>query len=370
MRVLVVCIPQAGHLTPLLPLASALAALGDEVAVASGPDVAEAVATAGLPFIPTGSGLAQWFPALAKRIRGVPGDGLPAARIMHYFVPRLFGEIAANDMIDDVLDAARALDAHLVVYDPMAFAGPLAAAILSVPAVRHETGAAPTPDIADLAADALSPLWRTFGFNIREVRHETTIAICPPILQPPEPGALPMRPTLLPTAPMQPCQPPLIYLTLGTFSNTNLAVFRTVLDGLAAQPVELIATVGLDNDPETLRPWPANARVERFIPQGELLPRCSAVVNHGGSGTVFGALAHGLPQLVLPQSADNFINAEMLERSGLGRRLLPEEVTPDAIAYKVAEVLADPTPALRAAAQIATMPAPSEIAQLLHERHS
>src|ERR1700737_3819386 len=65
MRVLVVCIPQAGHLTPLLPLASALAAQGDEVAVASGPDVAEAVATAGLRFIPRGRGLAQWFPTLA-----------------------------------------------------------------------------------------------------------------------------------------------------------------------------------------------------------------------------------------------------------------------------------------------------------------
>ncbi len=336
MRVLVVCIPQAGHLTPLLPLASALAEQGDEVVVASGPDVADTVTTAGLRFAAAGSGPAQWFPALSKRIRGVPGDGLPAARILPYFVPRLFGEIAATDMIDDVLDAARALDAHLVVYDPVAFAGQL----------------------------------RTFGLNVREVRRETAISIWPPILQQAEPGALTMRPTPLPAATTQPCRPPLIYLTLGTFSNANLTVFRTVLDALAAEPVELIATVGLDNDPDALRPWPANARVERFIPQSELLPRCSAVVDHGGSGTVLGALAHGLPQLVLPQSADNFINAEMIEQSGLGQRLLPEEVTPDAIARAVADVLADPAPARRAAAEIATMPAPCEIAHILRERYS
>jgi UDP:flavonoid glycosyltransferase YjiC (YdhE family) len=273
-------------------------------------------------------------------------------------------------MIDDVVDAARALDAHLVVFDSVAYAGQLAAAVLGRPAVRHETGAALAPDIADLAADALSPLWRTFGLDVREIRHETTIAIWPPILQPPEPGAVIMRPAPLPAMAMQPCEPPLIYLTLGTFSNTNLAVFRAVLDGLAAEPVELIATVGLDNDPDTLRPWPAKARVERFILQSELLPRCSAVVNHGGSGTVLGALAHGLPQLVLPQSADNFINAEMIEQSGLGQRLLPDEASPDAIARAVAGVLADPTPARLAAAEIATMPAPCEVAQLLHERHS
>ncbi len=179
-----------------------------------------------------------------------------------------------------------------------------------------------------------------------------------------------MRPTPLPAATTQPCRPPLIYLTLGTFSNANLTVFRTVLDALAAEPVELIATVGLDNDPDALRPWPANARVERFIPQSELLPRCSAVVDHGGSGTVLGALAHGLPQLVLPQSADNFINAEMIEQSGLGQRLLPEEVIPDAIARAVVDVLADPAPARRAAAEIATMPAPCEIAHILRERYS
>jgi len=85
---------------------------------------------------------------------------------------------------------------------------------------------------------------------------------------------------------------------------------------------------------------------------------------------VLGALAHGLPQLVLPQSADNFINAEMIEQSGLGQRLLPEEITPDAIARAVADVLADPAPARRAAVEVATMPAPCEIARILHERHS
>ena len=40
------------------------------------------------------------------------------------------------------------------------------------------------------------------------------------------------------------------------------------------------------------------------------------VVHHGGSGTMLGALAHGLPQLRRPQGADQFLNAEALLPTG------------------------------------------------------
>jgi UDP:flavonoid glycosyltransferase YjiC (YdhE family) len=39
MKVLVVCIPLAGHLNPLKPLIGAFVDAGDDVLVASGPDV-------------------------------------------------------------------------------------------------------------------------------------------------------------------------------------------------------------------------------------------------------------------------------------------------------------------------------------------
>lgn len=46
------------------------------------------------------------------------------------------------------------------------------------------------------------------------------------------------------------------------------------------------------------------ARVERFIPQAQLLPQCDLVVSHGGSGSVIGALAHGPPSVLLPMGVD------------------------------------------------------------------
>jgi UDP:flavonoid glycosyltransferase YjiC (YdhE family) len=117
---------------------------------------------------------------------------------------------------------------------------------------------------------------------------------------------------------------------------------------------------------------PANARVEQFVPQAELLPRCAAVVHHAGSGTMFGALAHGLPQVAIPQGADNFSNAEALAGAGVATVLQPGSVTSDTVRAALTTVLTEPSyksAAQRAAAEIAAMPDPAEVAAELRRRY-
>jgi UDP:flavonoid glycosyltransferase YjiC (YdhE family) len=46
---------------------------------------------------------------------------------------------------------------------------------------------------------------------------------------------------------------------------------------------------------------------------------------------MFGALAHGLPQVVLPQGADNYINGDAVANAGLGIALRPDAVSAEAI---------------------------------------
>jgi len=154
-------------------------------------------------------------------------------------------------------------------------------------------------------------------------------------------------------------------VTLGTFSNNDLDLFRLILGALANEPVNVLATIGRDNDPLAFEPLPANARVVQFIPQAELLPHCTAVVHHAGAGTTFGVLAHGLPALVLPQSADNFVIAERLTTYGAARKLMPGEATGDAICAAVRAVLEDPSyrhRAQRLADEITRMPSPDDVA--------
>jgi UDP:flavonoid glycosyltransferase YjiC (YdhE family) len=231
-------------------------------------------------------------------------------------------------------------------------------------------------EVLELANDAVSPLWRSFGRDVpgyAGVYRGVTIEVTPPSLeaqQLPSGERLAMWPTPPPASAPVPSSPPLVYVTLGT-AFANVDVFRAALDGLADEPVEVVATVGADQDPAALAPAPPNARVERFIPQADLLPRCSAVVHHGGSGTMFGSLAHGLPQVVVPQGADNFINAALITRAGAGLTLGPGEVAPGSIRHAVRSVLVDPsyaTAARRLAAEIAALPSPADVAQTLRRR--
>jgi MGT family glycosyltransferase len=184
------------------------------------------------------------------------------------------------------------------------------------------------------------------------------------------PSPLPLVPAELPVSFASPDHP-LIYLTLGTFSNNDLDLFRLVLRALEDGPVNVLATVGRDNDPLALGPVPVNARVERFIDQAQVLPHCAAVVHHAGAGTMFGVLAHGLPSVALPQSADNFINANLLARAGAAETLMPEEVTDAGVRSGLRTVLDDAgyrQCAQLLADEIKVMPSPREVASLLANR--
>ena len=56
----------------------------------------------------------------------------------------------------------------------------------------------------------------------------------------------------------------------------------------------------------------------QFAPFQELFPYCTAVVHHGGIGTVAKALATGTPQLILPLAFDQRDNAMRVKRLGAG----------------------------------------------------
>ena len=104
--------------------------------------------------------------------------------------------------------------------------------------------------------------------------------------------------------------------------------------------------------------------MERYVPQTQVLPRCAAVVSHTGSGTFLATLANGIPQVCLPQHADQFLNADACQASGTGLALDPDRATAVAIGEALDRILAEPAYAARAravAAEITAMPAPSAV---------
>jgi MGT family glycosyltransferase len=120
-------------------------------------------------------------------------------------------------------------------------------------------------------------------------------------------------------------------------------LLKAALQGLASLPVQVVATTGRHRDPGALGLGvaPANARVEKFVPQSDLLPRTDVVVTTGGTGTVLAALSAGVPLVIVPTAWDQPENAWRVAESGAGIRLTPRQCTPDLIRRAVVRVLND-----------------------------
>jgi hypothetical protein len=90
---------------------------------------------------------------------------------------------------------------------------------------------------------------------------------------------------------------------------------------IAPLDVDVLVTVGPEGNPAALGDVPENVHVERFVAQSAVLPLVDLIVHHGGTGTVLSGLEVGLPQLLLPQGADQCFNAEILTTTGAARAL-------------------------------------------------
>ena len=249
-------------------------------------------------------------------------------------------------------------------------AGAVVAARTGARLVVHELGIAASGNgsFAPLLDD-LGARWQVERLS-ETVRRATHLSICPPSLRLPgvvaPPDTRPLRPALAPPGlgdrlPSTLAALPhdrTVHLTLGTVF-TAPAVLADALSGLRQLSVNVVVASGPGTDPASLGPQARHVLVAPYLPHALLLPRCALVVSQGGAGVLFGALAHGLPQLVLPQGADQFANAEAVERAGAGIALEPGAVTVEGVRAAAARLLAEPGFAARARAvrdEIAAMP--------------
>lgn len=114
---------------------------------------------------------------------------------------------------------------------------------------------------------------------------------------------------------------PLVYVTFGTVLGTlteAAAVYRIALDAVSELPARVLLTVGTAFDMGQLGPVAANTHVERWVPQADMLAHAAVVVCHGGSGTVYGALAAGVPLVSCPLFADQYRNSRLIATAGAG----------------------------------------------------
>ncbi|MFD7653154.1 glycosyltransferase [Actinosynnema sp. NPDC059797] len=341
MRVLFTFAGGLGHFQPLVPLATAVAAAGHTVAFAAHPTVLRAIEAAGFTAFAVGEGSADEVPE--RRPLLAPDREREDRDLRDGFVRR-----GAGRSLPRYLELFARWRPHVVVCEEVDFGSVLAAEVLGLPHANAQviaSGAFVRPAVVGQALAELRAEWNLPPDpDLAMLHRRLLISPFPPSFRDPASPlpatAFPIRP---PVGPVARSASPTVYFTLGTVFNTESGdLFSRVLAGLRELPVDVVVTVGRHVDPAELGEQPANVRVARYLPQAEVLPHCDLVVSHGGSGSVIGALAHGLPVVLLPLGADQPHNAEQCVRLGVGRELDPITATPGDVRTAVAEVLADP----------------------------
>ena len=361
-----------GHLTCLLPLASALRDAGHDVLFVTTAESCEVVAGFGFAVRPAGMAPAERRAALAPRQAEVMA--LPPRRRRGLLFSIMFAGAAAPAMRIELAPIMDEFVPDVVLHET----GELAAAPLAkardIPSVTVAFSGAVPEWSHEMVLASLAPLWADEGLpppTFQDVCGDLYLHPFPPSFDqaPPVRGVTPMRPTAVwsaaDAAPTWLAElgtaRPLVYLTSGTEPAAAQGPWMAALEALGDLDVDAVATIGRHIDPSTFGPIPSNVRVERFVPQQFVLDRAALVMSHAGAGSLLGATATGVPQLLNPIWADQWENADAASGAGVAVTCELEQRSAADIAAALQQLLDDgrfSDAASRVADEVAAMPAP------------
>lgn len=128
---------------------------------------------------------------------------------------------------------------------------------------------------------------------------------------------------------------PPIYMTFG-----SLAPFQSEqTDQLMSDAVEKAGCRAVIQSAWSGKESPSIFRCSR-APHAKVLPQCSAVVHHGGAGTIHSSLRAGRPSIVVEHAFDQIFWGRELQRVGAGGKVLHRNtVTADQLAKAIKSTL-------------------------------
>lgn len=369
LRVLCTSTPGIGHVGALAPVARALRDRGHDVRWAIAADGGAAVGDMGFEWSPAGLSAA----ARRESARDALGEimQLPIAERRGPLFATLFARAAGPVMQRDLTPIIDQVRPDVVVRETGELAAAPMAAARGIPLVTAAFSGVLPEHARRAVFDDLAPLWHAEGLG-----EPSWADLYGALYLHPFPASFGQRPDSAVVRPIrrdggvpspEPApwveslgtERPFVYVTAGTESPAAMFPWRELIAALGDLDLDAVATIGPHVDPAGLGAVPDNVRVERFVPQADLLTRSSVVVSHGGAGTVLGAAAHGRPQVVVPMFADQWENAVAVDDAGCGIVLEPGRRSVDDVDQALRALLAATShrdAAARVAQEIAAMP--------------
>jgi UDP:flavonoid glycosyltransferase YjiC (YdhE family) len=356
MRVLFASTRGAGHFNPLVPFVDAARRGGHEVLVAGPPALRETVEGHGYPYWPGEAPPQDELDAVWGYVPSLPPNEANRA-----VIGQIFAGLNVRAMLPHLEAACDEWRPDVVLRDLAEFASAIAAERHAVRHARIGVGLAATEEIS--LAFAGENLDATQSGIVDRLRESPYLTLFPPSLEDPEapvPAAIHHFRDPDGASSVEPLpdwwdgdERPLVYLSFGSVTGGlpfGVAVYRAALEAAAGVDARVLVTVGRELDVDALGEPAPNVRVERWVPQAQVLGHAAAVVSHGGSGTTLGPLAAGKPLVVVPLFADQPLNARRVAAVGAGVALdatsadgppMPE-VDPAALRAAIEAVLDDP----------------------------
>ena len=357
MRALLSSTRGAGHFNPLVPFARAFEGAGHEVMVAGPPALAGPAGEAGFAFW-------QFDPPPEDELGAVWGrvPELPPEQANEVVIGEIFGRLNTTAALPRLRAACEEWRPDVVLRDPNEYGSALAAEAHGIPHARVAVGLASSEELAlGIAAGPVDALRTSVGLppdpGADVLRDSPYLSVFPGTL---DEGAQPDTHRFRDPAWDAPAgelpdwwpgrrDEPLVYVTFGSVAGgieQALPVYGVAMRAVAELPVRVLLTVGRELDLEALPAAPENVRVERWVPQQDVLGHAAAAVVHGGSGSTLGAIAAGVPLVVLPLFADQPENARRVAEVGAGLAVEPDREQVDAtvapLRDAVERVLAEP----------------------------
>ena len=387
MRVLLACsLGGSGHLTPLANMARAVGRLGHDAVVLVPPSLAEEIEREGLAYEIGREPPRAVIDETWERVRAGPAEAVSG------LIDReLFADHCTKAMLPAVRSVCDRSRPDLVVRESCEYASAIAAATAGI---AHAQVGISQAGIEWGVLEMVSTTIERFGLEVASaIADAPYLSGFPASLDPsPWPDTRRFRqPIPANRGALTDWWPgderPLVYLTFGSVIGhlpEAIAVFRSALDAVAELPARVLLTVGRAMDAARLGEIPANTHVEPWVPQHDVLDHAAVVACHGGSGTVFGALAQGVPLVICPLFADQSANGRLIESARAGRvvagrslapgslrGLDPDDVAP--LREAIERVLEDPSyrqAANRIATELANTPTLDTVLEALLSRAS
>ncbi|MBK4347073.1 glycosyltransferase [Lacisediminihabitans changchengi] len=365
MKFLFAGVPAFGHLLPLAPLAAAARAAGHDTAVLTSGGMVDALRL-DLPDTPVLAAGPMPDALFAEVARRYPGSD-PARNPEPETVASFFAGARVDLTADAAITAARGWGPDVIIAEATDFVGPMVAAALGVPYSVLAFGPAVPPEFT---APMFSMVAERYASRELTPSLPTNyIDPTPPSLQqqgwvaPANHLLFGARPHSRPV-PADYIAPPAtpgktrVLVTLGTVFSSEETV-EAIIESIDLGRFDIVATVAIQPD-DVLPENRDGVTFVRFVPLGELLRGVSLVVNSGGAGTVLASFSEALPMVIMPQGADQFINAAAAANSGAAVVVSsPSEV--GAALHQLVDDDSATRAARRVADEMAAMPTPADV---------